>query len=865
LLTYWSRVPTNQCRGADAWSPTLRNVLAIEADGYAADMDSWGPTEYDTCRDYVLPAIEAAGWNSSSVHEQYPVLGDMAVDSLVTRVPSKRRADYVLEIVPGQPLVVIEAKRLWADPADGIQQATRYATKLDVPFAISTNGNGWVLYNGVTGLQSEIDTLPTPEEAWDLFTESHDLNSEGKDLVLSSFNSELRNPDGSARVLRYYQRRAIHETLVALSKGRKRALLVMATGTGKTFTAMQLAWKLVNHRQNLIREGHASRNYRILYLADRKKLVDDPLNKTFRPVFGESVIRVKGAEARHSRDIYFSTYQALDTAVPSDPDYDVTDSDNVSEAQELLHNYPSDFFDLVIVDECHRGSARADSAWRAMLDHFSDAAQLGLTATPVNHGGADTFEYFGNPVFEYSLRQGIQDGFLAPYTIRRAIFNVDAEGITVDEGDVDHGGRLLPAGTYTTRDFERRLRLPERTREMARHIDRIVSGTADRAIVFCVDGTHAATLAAELRNLRPVKTASNPEWVSRIMTAERDKDRLLDEFTEPENDTPQIAVTTKLLSTGVDVPDLKYVILARYVGSVAEFKQIIGRGTRLYLEKDKTDFEIIDYVGATTLFSDEEFDGPPLKPILTVVVGAPGDDASIIEDPAAEGLSPEAGLDRGELANADVRPLGREPGSAAVAAVQRREVFELRGVEVELSSEGFWIHDIESGAHRLVKYVDWTKERILESFAGPNDLLSAWADPEGRAGVVAFLERNKVDPARLAAELNIMSGSPVDTVDQLLNLAWGVVPLTRAERASRAKQEHQEELEAMSALARRILETMIDHYSVAGIDEISRQAIVRVPPLSLVASPHEIAEEFGGANNWHQARIAVQTWLYDVS
>lgn len=826
-------------------------------------MNSWGPNENDTCREYVLPAIEAAGWSASSVHEQYPVLGDGAVDSLVTREPSKRRADYVLEIAPGQPLVVIEAKRLWSDAEDGIQQATRYATKLDVPLAVSTNGRGWVLYNGVTGIQSPIESLPTPEETWDLYTEAHGLNDEAKDLLLSPFNTQLRNPDGSAKTLRFYQRRAVHETLAALASERKRILLVMATGTGKTFTAMQLAWKLSNFRQNQVRSGQASRNYRILYLADRKKLVDDPMNKTFRPVFGESVIRVKGAETRHSRDIYFATYQALDTTISGDLDDDVAEADNVAESQELLHNYPADFFDLVIVDECHRGSAKADSAWRAILDHFSGAAQLGLTATPVNHGGADTYDYFGNPVFEYSLRQGIEDGFLAPYTIRRAVFNVDADGVTVEEGALDAAGQILPAGTYTTRDFERKLRLPERTRQIARHIDRIVSGTSDKAVVFCVDGTHAASLAAELRNLRPEKTVVNPEWVSRIMTAERDKDRLLDEFTEPENLSPQIAVTTRLLSTGVDIPDLKYVIIARYIGSIAEFKQIIGRGTRLYPEKDKTDFEIIDYVGATEGFSDNNFDGPPLKPVLTVVVGEPGDDAPIIDEVQTlpdfadfrdfEGTSTVTTNDPDT--NAD--PSGLR--------ARRRSTYELDDVTVQLRTEGFWVHDLESGTRRLVKYVDWTKERILDSFAEPNELLNAWANPQGRANVVAFLHRNKVDLERLTSELSLLSDGPVDTVDQLLSLAWGVVPMTQAERARRAKHKHQEELQEMSALARVILETMIDHYSVAGIDEISRHAIVQVPPLSQLASPHQIAAEFGGASKWHEARIAVQGWLYDVS
>ncbi len=361
--------------------------------------------ENDTCREYVLPAIHAAGWLPDLVREQFAVEGEnrhRLNDEL-----TKRRADYVLELAPGQPLMVIEAKRSWAAPGDGLQQATRYATKLDVPFAVSTNGHGWVLYNSVTGLQSNIESLPTPGEAWDLFCESHNLNEEAKELLLSGFSDELKNPDGTVRQLRYYQRRAVHEVLSRLATGEKRLLLVMATGTGKTMTAMQLVWKLWNHRKRINELSGTGRSYKVLFLADRKVLVDDPLNKTFRPVFGDPVIRVKTQERRFSRDIYFATYQALDSKVRADSDAD-------AEEASLLSHYPPDFFDLVIVDEGHRGSAREDSSWRQILEHFSGAAQVGLTATPVQKSDADTFDYFGNPVFEYSCGKALRTASWPP-------------------------------------------------------------------------------------------------------------------------------------------------------------------------------------------------------------------------------------------------------------------------------------------------------------------------------------------------------------------------------------------------------------------------------------------------------------------
>ena len=439
-------------------------------------MTQRGPNESDTCASFVLPAIERSGWIKSQVTEQFPVLADLA--SPVPGASVKRRADYVLELEPGVPLVVIEAKRLWALPGDGLQQAIRYAEMLDAPFAVSTNGTGWVLHNRIDGTASNATELPTPTEAWDLFTESHNLNEEARSLLLARFSTHHRASDGSVRKLRYYQRRAIHEVLCAMTRDERRLLLVMATGTGKTFTAMQLVWKLWNYRAEQQHSNNALPNYRVLYLADRDVLVKDPLNKTFVQAFDRAAIRVNSKNRRLSPDVYFATYQALDADA-------VDREDDTGEVTDLLSNYPPDFFDLVIVDECHRGSAREESAWRSILEHFAPATQLGLTATPVNKGTADTFEYFGNPVYQYSLRQGIEDGFLAPYTIRRVQFDVDVDGLEIASGVVDTSGRELPAGTYTTRAFERTLKLPDRARDGTRHRPRHRRLSGSRHRVLC--------------------------------------------------------------------------------------------------------------------------------------------------------------------------------------------------------------------------------------------------------------------------------------------------------------------------------------------------------------------------------------------
>ncbi|MFE7421019.1 EcoAI/FtnUII family type I restriction enzme subunit R [Rhodococcus sp. NPDC057529] len=815
-----------------------------------------GPNEADTCRDFVVPAVLASGWNPTQIREQHAVKADSPTALGATRIG--RRADYVLELVPDLPLIVIEAKRLWAKPGDGIQQAMHYAKKLDVPFALSTNGTSWVLHNRVTGLQSAVDGIPTPEETWDMYCTSRGLTDEAQNYLRGTFDQTLRNPDGSVKALRYYQRRAIHEVLVAKAAGVTRILVVMATGAGKTFTALQLAWKLTNYRRLQQKSAPGLRNYRVLYLADRDILVKDPMLKHFRPVFREAVTRVRTRNTKYSPDIYFATYQVLSTNAPdNEPDS--------GETSALLAAYPSDFFDLVIIDECHRGSAREESTWRRILDHFSPAVQLGLTATPVNRNGADTYAYFGNPVFTYSLKEGIADGFLAPYTIRRVVFDVDAAGLEVLEGQLDVRGQEIPAGTYGTRDYERRLRLPDRTRAMAHRILDVLGDSRDRAVVFCVDSAHALTMCQALRNGRPERTRTEPEWVSRIMHDERDKDRLLEEFTDPERDIPQIAVTSSLLSTGVDIEDLKYVVICRPIGSISEFKQIVGRGTRLYPDKGKYEFEIIDFVGATSLFRDPEFDGPPLRPPAVDHVDAAGDPKSTTDTGSDEYTAEEDDSGRtAQTTNHEPEPEYTLGGSSQEASDdnRRHEKFELEGVLITLSSEGFYVHDVDSGQPRLVRYLDWVRGVILDRFVAPNELLAAWANPTGRENVVDLLRSRHVDSARLTEELGTSTGAPVDTVDQLLHLAFGLPTLTRAERVRRARSQRQNELAAYPAQARAILETLLDRYADHGIDEATSAAVVQVPPLSELGSPTEIAMAFGGSAQWHQARGQIQDWLY---
>lgn len=816
---------------------------------------TYGPDEADTCRDLVVPAILKSGWPQTSIAEQYQVQADIRGRYLPDKANRKRRADYVLFLRDDLPMVVIEAKRAWAAPGEGIQQATRYATKLDVPFAMSTNGTGWVLYNAVTGVQSTVDAVPTPEEAWALFVESRDLDETAEDYLRADFNRTIRNADGSVRKLRYYQRVAIHRILAAISRGEKRVLTVMATGSGKTFTALQLVWKLTSYRRFQQKTDQDLRNYRVLYLADRDFLVDDPMGD-FREVYLDdgAVVRVRTRNTQLSPDIYFSTYQAFDVRGEQTGD--------TGEQNLLLENYPPDFFDLVIVDECHRGSARADSSWRAILDHFEGAVQLGLTATPVDRSDAKTYEYFGNPVYTYSLKEGIEDGYLAPYTVRRVTFNVDAHGLEIVEGQHDVHGRTIDSGIYTTRDFERRLILPDRTHAMSRRILDVIGNTNDRAVVFCVDADHALKMREELCNLRPDRTKQDPEWVSRIMSVERDRTRLLEAFKDPTKYTPQIAVTSSLLSTGVDLEDLKYVVLCRGIGSITEFKQIIGRGARLYPDKDKTEFEIIDFIGATAHFDDPAFDGPPLVRPTDETVDESG---TVVDSDASAAADTSIPV---ELVNVEEPEPSFEPGGSGeideLSIHRPLEKFELRGITVTLDHEGFYVHDSATGRPKLVRYTDWTRQLILENFDGPEALLHQWSSTAGRAGVTDILRRGHVDPTRLLSELAVDNPGEIDTIDALLNVAFDRPMLTRAERARRTAHSHRSDLDAMTEKARYVLGLLMERYATAGVDESARPEVINVAPLTNVGNPAEIAAAFGGAQQWHEARERLHQWLYSA-
>ena len=795
------------------------------------------PLERDTCRDYVLPRLAAAGWGGRFV-EQYRIT-DGKIVPLPRRPRGRRshkrgeplRADYVLVQEPHVPIAVVEAKREHRLPGDGLQQAKRYAEMLRVPLAYSTNGKGIVEHDFDSGIESRVARFPSPEEAWARYRAWKGLRDEiVTEALLLPFNRDLRLPDGRVKEPRYYQRVAIECALEALLEHKRdRVLLTLATGTGKTFVALQIVWKLWQGG------WRGARKPRFLYLADRNILVDQPIAREFKPVFGDAIWKVQG-EAKTGREVYFALYQAL------------ADS---GDSLGVFRDYPADYFDLVIVDECHRGSARDESTWRGILDHFQPAAQLGMTATPLREENRDTYAYFGDPVYTYSLAQGIEDGFLAPYRVRRVVFSPDAHGWSPSPGQLDRFGREIPPGLYGTKEFERVVALLVRTDEAARHLTEYLKRTDRMAktIVFCVDSEHADQMRQSLNNANADLAKQYPSYVVRIVSDEGDVGRgHLGDFADTERETPVIATTSQLLSTGVDLPTVRNIVLFKPIGSMVEFKQIIGRGTRLYPDEDKLTFEIIDYSGATALFEDREFDGPPEAPPVTERIDPAGNviDRSEESEPdvaePTEGFAGEAlAVEADDLAATGARKFYVDVGEAYVVA------------------EGIYLPDPATGRLRLAEYSDYLAESVRRLYRTPGELRAAWRTQPGRAQVVeAFLTRG-IDFEEAADRLGL---GDLDPLDLLVHVAWNGEAITRRERARRFRSEQNRFLAAFASEARAILDELLEKYAEHGISQLDDLRVLEVPPLDRHGSPVEIAERFGGAGELRGAIAALEELLY---
>lgn len=785
--------------------------------------------EADTCRRYVVPKLQAAGWEDEPhrINEQVTFTdGRIIVAGRGGRRRPGKRADYILRYRSDVALAVVEAKPSYATPGQGLQQAKEYAEILGLKFAYATNGQGIIEFDYVTGREREIEAFPTPEELWKRLTAAASLGPEVADRLLTP-GYHL-----SGKLLRYYQEIAINRAVQAVLQGRQRILITMATGTGKTFVAFQICWKLWSSRWN--RAGEFRRP-RILYLADRNVLIDDPMAKTFTP-FGDARWKIEGGVANKGREMYFSIYQAIarDERRPG-----------------LYREYAPDFFDLIIVDECHRGSAKDQSNWREILEYFKPAFQIGMTATPRRQDNADTYRYFGDPIYQYSLRQGIDDGFLAPYRVHRVITTWDAAGWRPTQGDLDRYGRAIPDEEYRTNEFERVVSLRARTETVARHLTEFLKKT-DRfakTIVFCVDQEHADEMRRTLNNLNADLVRQHADYVCRVTSDEGGIGRgHLSNFQDVERRTPVILTTSQMLTTGVDAPTVQNVVLVRVINSMTEFKQIIGRGTRVRDDYGKLFFSILDYTGsATRLFADPEFDGDPSLETEQRIDerGLPVETESVVVDR-------ELG-ETGELRAEE--PLPPDYGGGA----EERRKFYFDGGQVEIAAHLVYELDADGNQLRVVRFTDYTAEKVRSLYANAIELRTEWADPDHRQEIIGRLAERGIDFDELATAANQPDADPLDL---LCHVAFNAPLRTRRERAQRLRSEKKDFLEQYGPDAREVLDELLDKYTEHGTAQFVVPDVLEVPPINQRGNVIQIARHFGGEDKLVEAIRQLQTLLY---
>lgn len=790
-------------------------------------------TEADTCREFVTPALQVAGWAQSpfAIGEQHSITpGRIVLVNGKARRAKAKRADYILYYRRDFPLAVVEAKEAGLPAENGVQQARDYAQLLGLKFAYATNGHRIIEIDYLAGTEREVNRYATPQELWARLSGAAGLPVAPESPLLEPYNLT------SGKIPRYYQDIAIQRVVGAILADKPRVLVTLATGTGKTNVAFQVCWKLWNSRWN--RKGEYRRP-KILFLADRNILVDDPKDKDFIH-FGDARHKISAGDPSQARDMYFGIYQALATA-----------------SEDVFRQYSPDFFDLIIIDECHRGAARDDSSWRKVLDYFSGAVHFGMTATPLRDDSRDTYDYFGNPVYVYSLKQGIEDGFLAPYRVHRIITSADAAGWRPSRDEVDRYGRKIPDDEYQTRDFERVIALRARTRAIAKHLTGFLRGS-DRfakTIVFCVDQEHAAEMRQELVNLNADLVKEYPDYVCRVTSDEGDIGvGHLHDFQNLDRATPVVLTSSQMLTTGVDAATVKNVVLARVVGSQSEFKQIIGRGTRLRVDYGKEFFNILDYTGtATQHFADPDFDGFPAM----VEEVAVNDEGEVTATKVAEPPPPEYDLTVEKGESIDGGEAGQIGGADEPSEPRK---YYVDGGEVEVI--GHLVYDLDADGKKLqvVRYTEYSARTVRSLFPNREQLENAWAKPDTRGDVLHELAERHISFEELVTATGQQDADPLDL---LCHLAWNAPLLSRRERADRARKQHPDLFAQYGDTAREILGLLVDRYIERGLIQFDKPSILfKVEPFDRFGTPTEIAAHFGGALQLREAIGQLQSALY---
>lgn len=804
-----------------------------------AELNLSNLTEADIITKCVMPAILNAGWDNTTQIRQEVKLrdGKVIVRGKVAARRTVKSADIVLYHKPGIPLAVIEAKANKHEIGKGMQQGIEYARLLDVPFVFATNGDGFI-FRDATAAEGEclekqitLDDFPSPAELWRKFCLWKGYTQAQLPVITQDYYD-----DGSGKSPRYYQLQAINKTIEAVSNGQNRVLLVMATGTGKTYTAFQIIWRLWKSKNKK----------RILFLADRNILVDQTKNNDFQP-FGTAMTKVSGRTIDPAYEIHLALYQAI-----TGPEED----------QKAFKQVAPDFFDLIVIDECHRGSASEDRAWREILDYFSSATQIGLTATPKETHEVSSTDYFGDPVYVYSLKEGIEDGFLAPYKVVRVDIDVDLQGWRPTKGQTDLNGEVIDDRIYNQKDFDRTMVIDERTELVARTITDYLKRTnpMDKTIVFCNDIDHAERMRRALVNLNPEQVKKNDKYVMKITGDDEIGKAQLDNFINPKKPYPVIATTSELMTTGVDAKTCKLVVLDQNIQSMTKFKQIIGRGTRIDERYGKLWFTILDFKKATELFADERFDGIPEK-----VMDTTPEDIADPESDFEEKLEEISEHDEEQVTGVDEPPAPPyqvtdtdDVGPLPEEDEKKIRKFHVNGVAVGVIAQRVQYYDAD-GKLVTESFKDYTRKTLLKEYASLNDFTRKWQDADRKEAIIHELEQQGIIWEVLAEEV----GKDLDPFDMLCHVVYGQPPLTRKERAENVRKRNY--FTKYSEAAQAVLDNLLDKYADAGVQEIESIQVLKLKPFdSMGTLPEIIKTGFGDRNGYNQALSELENEIYQL-
>ncbi|MFA5917840.1 MAG: DEAD/DEAH box helicase family protein [Candidatus Gracilibacteria bacterium] len=780
-------------------------------------------TERDICTKYINPALISSGWDlEKQIREEVTFTdGKILIQGKKISRINKKRADYILYYKNNLPIAVIEAKDNNYSIGAGMQQALHYAKTLDIPFVYSSNGDGFLehdrsISDGVVEKEISLDNFPNPEELYNRYLKSKNITIEQRKIIEEPYYLDI-----SGKSSRYYQTIAINRTIEAISKGQDRILLVMATGTGKTYTAFQIIYRL----------WKAKAKKRILFLADRNILIDQTMTNDFKP-FGDVMTKIKNRQINKAYEIYLALYQAVT---------------GTEEEKNIFKQFSPDFFDLIIIDECHRGSAKEDSAWREILEYFSNATQIGLTATPKEDDKTSNIHYFGEPIYTYSLKQGIEDGFLAPYKVIRIGIDID-EGWRPTTSTFDKNGNPVEDRIYNTKDFDRNIVIDNRTKIVAKKITQFLKESNDRfqkTIVFCVDIDHAERMRQALVNENADLVKQNNKYIMRITGDNEEGKNELDNFIDVNEKYPTIVTTSKLLTTGVDAKTCKLIVLDQNINSMTEFKQIIGRGTRLKIDAGKYYFTIMDFRKATNNFADPDFDGEP------VMIYEPKENDPIIKDDTDENgnilITPDS-TNEEILVDPNIDII---EGGGGIKKVY------VDGVRVEVINER--IQYLGADGKLITESLkDYSKKNILSQYKSLEDFLTSWKEADKKEAIIQELLEKGV----ILDELEKDVGKDLDPFDLICHIAFDKPALTRKERVENVKKRNY--FEKYSLEAKEVIEALLEKYAESGIDTIENIEILNIGRFRKFGSPLEIISRFGKKSDYIKVVKKIEEMIYEI-